>query len=121
MTLSSHLWVVMLGVTLGIVTMRFAAGIFTKLIVHEPILAPAAYVLVLVIGLRLFSEDILIDQLHLYHYPAIIKAISSDCVCHIGEHSRLYGAVRPFSDPTADLPPHFSSGRAVYGVREPHL
>ena len=73
-TLSSHLWVVMLGVALGIVTMRFAAGIFTKLIVHEPILAPAAYVLVLVIGLRLFSEDILIDQLHLYHYPAVIES-----------------------------------------------
>lgn len=72
-TLSSHLLIVMLGVALGIVTMRFAAGIFTKLISREPILAPAAYVLVLVIGLRLFSEDIFVDQLHLYHYPAVIE------------------------------------------------
>lgn len=72
-TLSEHLWVVMLGVALGIVTMRFAAGIFTKLIAREPILAPAAYVLVLVIGLRLFTEDILIDQFHLFHYPAIVE------------------------------------------------
>lgn len=72
-TLSSHILVVMLGVALGIVTMRFAAGIFTKMIGREPILAPAAYVLVLVIGLRLFSEDILIDQLHLYHYPVVIE------------------------------------------------
>ncbi len=72
-TLSEELWVVMLGVALGIVTMRFAAGIFTKMIRREPILAPAAYVLVLVIGLRLFTEDIFMDQLHLYTYPAFIE------------------------------------------------
>ena len=72
-TLSEELWVMMLGVALGIVTMRFAAGIFTKMIRREPILAPAAYVLVLVIGLRLFTEDILMDQLHLYQYPVFIE------------------------------------------------
>lgn len=63
-TLSEELWVVMLGVALGIVTMRFAAGIFTHLIRREPILAPAAYVLVLAIGLRLLLED-----LGLVHLP----------------------------------------------------
>jgi tellurite resistance protein TerC len=63
-TLSDKLWVVMLGVALGIVTMRFAAGIFTHLIQREPILAPAAYVLVLFIGLRLIVED-----LGLVHFP----------------------------------------------------
>lgn len=72
-TLSEELWVVMLGVALGIVTMRFAAGIFTKMIAREPILAPAAYVLVLVIGLRLFTEDIFMDQLHLYTYPLFVE------------------------------------------------
>lgn len=72
-TLSDNLGIVMFGVALGIITMRFAAGIFTKLIVREPILAPAAYVLVLVIGLRLFVEDIVIDQLHLFQYPAVIE------------------------------------------------
>ena len=63
-TLSDELWVVMLGVALGIVTMRFAAGIFTYLIDREPVLAPAAYVLVLFIGLRLLLED-----LDLIHFP----------------------------------------------------
>jgi tellurite resistance protein TerC len=63
-TLSDQLWVVMLGVALGIVTMRFAAGIFTYLIDREPILAPAAYVLVLFIGLRLILEDT-----RLIHFP----------------------------------------------------
>ena len=68
-TLSDELWIVMLGVALGIVTMRFAAGIFTKMIGREPILAPAAYVLVLFIGLRLLIED-----LHLIRFPESIES-----------------------------------------------
>ncbi len=35
-SLSDKLWVVMIGVALGIVTMRFAAGIFTWMIKREP-------------------------------------------------------------------------------------
>jgi tellurite resistance protein TerC len=55
--LSSHMAVVLLGVALGILTMRFAAGLFASLIQREPCLEPAAYVLVMVIGLRfIFTE-----------------------------------------------------------------
>lgn len=66
--LSNELWVVMLGVALGIVTMRFAAGIFTYLIEREPILAPAAYLLVLNIGIELILEDF-----HLAEFNAWVK------------------------------------------------
>lgn len=55
--LSSHLWVVLLGVGLGIVTMRFAAGIFTWMIRREPILATAAYIVVLNIGVELLLAE----------------------------------------------------------------
>jgi tellurite resistance protein TerC len=51
--LSSHLWVVLLGVAIGIVMMRFAAGIFTWLIKREPILVTGAYLVVFNIGLEL--------------------------------------------------------------------
>jgi tellurite resistance protein TerC len=60
--LSDKLWVVMLGVALGIVTMRFAAGIFTWLIKREPILATAAYIVVFNIG----TELLLAEFLHLH-------------------------------------------------------
>ncbi len=50
--LSNNLYIVMLGVAIGIFTMRFAAGIFAYLITKEPILKPAAYLLVLSIGLH---------------------------------------------------------------------
>lgn len=70
--LSDQYWVVMLGVALGIVTMRFAAGIFTHLIQREPILAPAAYLLVLNIGVELILEDF-----HLYEFNEWSKFVIS--------------------------------------------
>jgi tellurite resistance protein TerC len=63
--LSREMWVVLTGVFLGIVTMRFAAGIFVKLIEREPVLEAAAYLLVLVIGLELFAEELL--HVHISH------------------------------------------------------
>lgn len=55
--LSDQLWVVMLGVAVGIVAMRFAAGIFSSLVEHEPILVITAYLLVLNIAVELLIEE----------------------------------------------------------------
>ncbi|HLE77510.1 MAG TPA: tellurium resistance protein TerC [bacterium] len=55
--LSRELWVVFLGVALGIITMRFAAGIFVYLISRYPELEAAAYLLVFNIGVMLLLED----------------------------------------------------------------
>jgi len=57
-SLSDELWVVMLGVGIGILTMRFAAGIFSYAVLREPILKQAAYILVLNIGIQLILEEI---------------------------------------------------------------
>lgn len=56
--LSRELWVVFTGVALGIVTMRFAAGIFVWLIQRYPVLESAAYLLVFNIGVELLLEDL---------------------------------------------------------------
>ncbi|HEY6102261.1 MAG TPA: tellurium resistance protein TerC [bacterium] len=55
--LSRQFWVVVVGVLLGITTMRFAAQIFVYLIKRYPILETAAYLLVLNIGSELLLED----------------------------------------------------------------
>jgi tellurite resistance protein TerC len=55
--LSPKLWIVLLGVALGILTMRFAAGVFTWMIKREPILATAAYIVVLNIGIELLLDE----------------------------------------------------------------
>ncbi|HZW04750.1 MAG TPA: hypothetical protein VFF68_12530 [Anaerolineaceae bacterium] len=57
-SLSDQLWVVLLGVALGILFMRFAAGIFSYAVERQPILKTAAYVLVLNIGIELLLEEL---------------------------------------------------------------
>lgn len=52
-TITPHLSLVFLGVALGILTMRFAAGLFTRLIEKAPALITAAYVLVFTISLEM--------------------------------------------------------------------
>jgi tellurite resistance protein TerC len=56
-SLSDQLWVVILGVAIGILAMRFAAGIFSYLVVREPVLQQAAYILVFNIGVMLLIEE----------------------------------------------------------------
>jgi tellurite resistance protein TerC len=55
--LSDNLWLVMFGVAIGILTMRFAAGIFTWMISKEPILKAAAYMVVFNIGAELILNE----------------------------------------------------------------
>lgn len=57
-SLSEQIWVVMLGVGIGILTMRFAAGIFSYAVEREPILKQAAYILVLNIGVELILDQV---------------------------------------------------------------
>src|SRR5512141_1111624 len=57
-SLSNKIWVVMIGVAIGILTMRFAAGVFSYAVLREPILKQAAYVLVLSIGIELILEEV---------------------------------------------------------------
>ncbi|MDT8897149.1 MAG: TerC family protein [Thermanaerothrix sp.] len=56
-SLSNRFWVIMIGVAIGILMMRFAAGIFSYAVTREPILKPAAYLLVLAIGVELLLEE----------------------------------------------------------------
>jgi len=55
--LSDKLWVVMVGVAIGILFMRFAAGVFSYAVEKEPILKPAAYILVFNIGVELLLSE----------------------------------------------------------------
>ena len=80
--LSDQLWVVMLGVALGILTMRFAAGIFTWLIKREPILATAAYLVVFNIGVELLLDEFLDIHFESWQKFAISAATLGLCVLY---------------------------------------
>jgi tellurite resistance protein TerC len=56
-SLSDHILIVMLGVAIGILVMRFAAGIFSVVVLRAPVLKTAAYILVFNIGVELLLED----------------------------------------------------------------
>jgi tellurite resistance protein TerC len=57
-SLSNQLWVIFLGVGIGILAMRFAAGFFSYAVVREPVLKQAAYILILNIGIQLILEEL---------------------------------------------------------------
>lgn len=51
--LSNKFWVIMTGVAIGILAMRFVAGWFVKLIEKYPLLESAAFVVIALLGLKL--------------------------------------------------------------------
>ena len=85
--LSRELWVVLLGVALGIITMRFAAGIFTRLMDKEPILEPAAYILVFNIGTELVLEEFL--GWHFSDAAKFLISLSTIALCVAYAHVAL--------------------------------
>jgi tellurite resistance protein TerC len=56
--LSSQFWVVMTGVAIGILFMRFAAGLFSYFVERHPVLKYTAYILVFNIGIELILEEL---------------------------------------------------------------
>ncbi len=90
---SDQLWIVMFGVFMGILTMRFAAGIFTLLIMKEPILKTAAYIVVFNIGAELLLDEFYGIEVH----SAIKFLISAGTLIFavLYAHSRQLQLLRP--------------------------
>lgn len=92
-SLSDELWVVMLGVGIGILAMRFAAGLFSYAVERWPILKPAAYVLILNIGVQLILEQLWRIEISDWMRFAISAAIIFGSLCYA--RSSLLQKLRP--------------------------
>ncbi len=57
--LSNQLGIVLIGVGIGMVVMRFAAGLFSHMIAWEPAMESAAFLLLVAIGGELIAEELL--------------------------------------------------------------
>ncbi|MFN8503136.1 TerC family protein [Kouleothrix sp.] len=88
-SLSERLWVVVAGVAIGIVVIRFAATLFTRLIAWEPALEHAAYLLLVAIG----GELILEHWLHVELNDLLKFAISLAVLALTVIVARVYGWV----------------------------
>jgi tellurite resistance protein TerC len=86
-SLSKELWVVIVGVFLGILFMRFAAGLFSYAVEREPILKSAAYLLVFNIGVELLLEDIW--KVEIADWMRFTVSITTILLCLLYAHSDL--------------------------------
>jgi tellurite resistance protein TerC len=91
--LSNQLWVVMLGVAIGILAMRFAAGFFSYAVRREPVLKNTAYILVLAIGVELLVEEFAGWVINDWTRFAISASIILLSLAYA--HSRLLQTFRP--------------------------
>lgn len=92
-SLSDKLWVVMLGVAIGIVLMRFAAGVFSKIVQKAPILKTAAYILVLNIGIELLVEEL--AEIHIGDWTRFGISIATILLALLYERFRFMKIFRP--------------------------
>ncbi len=92
--MSDKLWAVMTGVGIGILAMRFVAGIFVNLIKRFPVLEQIAYVLVGYIGLLLILEEQgIVSANEMVKFGSIIGIIGS------GMAYSQFKVVRTISNP----------------------
>ncbi len=92
-SLSDKLWVVFIGVFIGILVMRFAAGIFSYVVEREPILKTAAYMLVFNIGIELLLEDFM--HIEISDWVKFGVSISTLALCFAHAHLKFLHIFRP--------------------------
>ena len=92
-SLSNKLWVVMVGVAIGILAMRFAAGLFTIAVLREPVLKPAAYLLVMNIGIQLILEDL--TGLNINDWTRFAVSVAILVLSLLYAHSKFLQKSRP--------------------------
>jgi tellurite resistance protein TerC len=83
----------MLGVAIGILMMRFAAGLFSYAVRSEPILKKAAYILVLIIGVELLVEEI--GRVDINEWLRFGISVSAILLCLLYAHSGLLQRLQP--------------------------
>jgi len=91
--ISDDFWLVLFGVAIGILTMRFAASVFTRLIAREPILEPAAYIIVLTIGVELLVEEVF--KIQVSEVATFIISTGTLILAVIYAHSTRLQILRP--------------------------
>ena len=80
--LSSDYWVVLLGVAIGILVMRFAAGLFAHLVKWEPMMETAAYLIIIAIGIELLLSEFTYITFTSWQKLAISTAIIVVCLLY---------------------------------------
>jgi tellurite resistance protein TerC len=92
-SLSDKIWVIMLGVAIGILMMRFAAGWFSYFIEREPVLKTAAYILILNIGIELLVSEF--STIEIGDFVRFGISIATILLCLAYAHSKFLQKFKP--------------------------
>ena len=77
--LSNNFWIIMAGVAIGILAMRFVAGWFVKLIEKYPSLNTSAFIVIGLLGLKLVVSGV-IDYTSHTHIKEILESHTTDLI-----------------------------------------
>ncbi|MDF1510386.1 TerC family protein [Robertmurraya sp. DFI.2.37] len=80
--ISQEIWVLLLGGMLGVLMMRGVAGIFLKLIDRVPEIETTAYVLILIISVKMLLGVVDIHIDHIYFFIILLIAFAVTFVIH---------------------------------------
>lgn len=92
--LSDERWLILLGGTIGVIMLRFMAGLFTRWLTEFPRLEDAGYLTVSLVGLRLLLRVLAPDLV-----PPEWIMISLIALCFVWGFSRRQGPELPESSP----------------------
>lgn len=90
---TNRFWLVVIGVFIGILLMRVAAGWFSYLVDREPILKKAAYLLIMAIGAEIIVAEYAHYQINSWLRLGISVAIV--LLTFLYAHSKLFQKMRP--------------------------
>ncbi|WP_449622924.1 TerC family protein [Robertmurraya sp. Marseille-Q9965] len=80
--ISNEIWVLLLGGMLGVLMMRGVAGVFLKLIDRVPELETTAYVLILIIAVKMLLGVFHVHIDHLYFFIVLLIAFAITFIVH---------------------------------------
>ncbi|MFT8321037.1 MAG: TerC family protein [Bacillus sp. (in: firmicutes)] len=79
---SNEIWVLLVGGMLGVLMMRGVAGVFLKLIDRIPELESTAYILILIISVKMFLGVFHIHISHLVFFSILLVAFAATFIVH---------------------------------------
>ncbi|TKC19607.1 TerC family protein [Robertmurraya kyonggiensis] len=80
--ISNEIWVLLLGGMLGVLMMRGVAGVFLKLIDRVPELETTAYVLILIIAVKMLLGVFHVHIDHIYFFIVLLIAFAITFIVH---------------------------------------
>lgn len=86
---SNQIWILIVGGMLGVLMMRGVAGVFLTLIDRVPELETTAYILILIISVKMFLGVFHIEIAHLYFFIILLLTFGATFIVHFKNKKKV--------------------------------